>query len=333
MLADIKENPAEDRFRLILADWLEDSGRSEDVARAELIRLQVRLRGVFEQDAQSAMIGRAKDLLQQWLPTWLGPMVGLVRWAECRRGLLEVCLAPHTACSQRMRSLAGHEVWLWVETVLFENARRDDLTRLRSNPLFSTVSTLKFTQGAIGSEDLEEVARWPWLGNLRGLDLGHNIILDGTFRLLVESPHLKGLTELALAGCFLSPASAQTLANWPGLQRLERLVLSSNRLGGLGVDALSECSAPALAQLDLRANHISALSQRTIHNLSRWPDLRRLDLSDNHIGPESAQRLAEMPGFANLENLVLWGNPIGTEGVELLRRRFGSVVTVSGAVF
>ena len=40
LLRAIKESPADDSLRLILADWLEDAG---DPARAEFVRVQVAL--------------------------------------------------------------------------------------------------------------------------------------------------------------------------------------------------------------------------------------------------------------------------------------------------
>lgn len=61
LLAAVLDDPADDTPRLVLADWLEETGHEAHVARAEFIRLQVAGRD----DSRQA------ELLDEWATDWL----------------------------------------------------------------------------------------------------------------------------------------------------------------------------------------------------------------------------------------------------------------------
>jgi uncharacterized protein (TIGR02996 family) len=50
LLRAICEDPDDDTVRLVYADWLEERGEPDEVARAEFIRVQVALTGAADQD-------------------------------------------------------------------------------------------------------------------------------------------------------------------------------------------------------------------------------------------------------------------------------------------
>jgi uncharacterized protein (TIGR02996 family) len=82
----IKEDPGDDGLRLILADWLEESGQAD---RAAFVRLQVEeARLPWEDPRRPEWQRRAQQLLVAHRDEWLGPWRRFV--CEFRRGLLHV---------------------------------------------------------------------------------------------------------------------------------------------------------------------------------------------------------------------------------------------------
>src|SRR5262249_2734071 len=88
----VLESPADQRLRLILADWLEEQGRPQTHARAEFIRLQVDLERdpPFAEAADDPRCERAAALRAEYDAAWAGPVVmGLANAWEYRRGFVE----------------------------------------------------------------------------------------------------------------------------------------------------------------------------------------------------------------------------------------------------
>jgi uncharacterized protein (TIGR02996 family) len=90
LLEAVCECPDDDAPRLIYADWLEESGLVACVARAEFIRVQVRLEQIADIDpAKKGLQHRAWQLLHEHSPIWLAPM-GMSLWGvSYRRGFLD----------------------------------------------------------------------------------------------------------------------------------------------------------------------------------------------------------------------------------------------------
>jgi uncharacterized protein (TIGR02996 family) len=72
-LAALLKEPGDDATRLVYADWLEERGDTDGMARAEFLRTQVRLAGLAEEDARRALEGRLLDLLLAHGRSWLRP--------------------------------------------------------------------------------------------------------------------------------------------------------------------------------------------------------------------------------------------------------------------
>src|SRR6476660_7613688 len=111
LLRDVKQQPDEDRLRLILADWLEDNGDAADRARAELIRLQVRGGEGPEDQA------RLRPLITAHRRAWLGPIATWDAKAQFHRGLARVNLAIGDLAARSLIALAETETWAWVDHV------------------------------------------------------------------------------------------------------------------------------------------------------------------------------------------------------------------------
>jgi len=335
LLGDIKDNPGEDRLRLILADWLEENGAGPvDQARAEVIRVgvaQARLPANAPERFELNL--RARALQHQWMNAWLGPLgafFGAGTTVACVRGLLSVTLPASRCRSQTLSALAESEAWQWVEEVSITSARDDEVVQLRNCPLLRSIGALAFVGNQIQRTGARVLAEMPWLSRLFHLDLTLNPIGDAGLQALLASPRLEHLTSLELGNCQLTAAAGPTLAEWPGFARLERLIVWGNRLGNSGIAALSAAAAPRLAVLDVRGNTVGDPGGSALARARSWPALRELYLADNQLGPLTAEALAIAPGFATLTSLTLWGNPISAGSAARLRERFGRRVHLPG---
>src|SRR5262245_30130501 len=87
---DVCDNPGDRGLRLIYADWLEDQGDRESVERAELVRLQLELEGLTDDDPrQWALSDRADAIIHNWGPRWTEPVRELVRSERFHGGFVE----------------------------------------------------------------------------------------------------------------------------------------------------------------------------------------------------------------------------------------------------
>ena len=123
LLASVIASPKDDLPRLVYADWLDETGRPLNVARAEFIRVQCELnRCEPDRERLAQLLIREKTLLSLYGPAWLEP---LRRKGEplfstrshglFRRGFVEVVWMP-----------AGW--FLWKSELLF---RRAPVTEVR----------------------------------------------------------------------------------------------------------------------------------------------------------------------------------------------------------
>src|SRR5262245_44958530 len=72
-LQAIRDVPDDDTPRLVYADWLEDQGKADSLARAEFIRVQIALSHLPQYDPRRpALEDRESDLLAEHEEEWLG---------------------------------------------------------------------------------------------------------------------------------------------------------------------------------------------------------------------------------------------------------------------
>jgi uncharacterized protein (TIGR02996 family) len=295
-LQDIVEHPDDDAPRLVYADWLEERGDRQSVARAEFIRVQVELAaGVADPDRRAALGGRQHELLKKWQTAWARPFRPFFVNREFRRGFIE-------------RATVHAEVFVQhAETILASAPLRH--VKLR-NPL--TV--------------VDELARCPALARLRSLRLNYGHLGPEGVRTFLSSPHLTGLTELDLGNNKLGIRGGFVLAERaPNLPSLSMLALDDNGLRDAGVTALA--SSPLLGQLtwlNLEAADLTPAGARALAESPHATGLVLLHLSRNErVGLEGARALLE--GLPGLEALHLeWCvTPAGQE--DLLREFPGRV--------
>jgi uncharacterized protein (TIGR02996 family) len=330
LLADAKDQPGEDRLRLILADWLEDSGRPLDQARAELIRAQIALsRLPPEAPERSGLDGLARRLLQRHGRAWLLPAAPWLTWWTAVRGLWSVKVRTALLRGRAMSALAGTEAWAWVEEVHLKETRPGDLAALKNHPLLGGLTGLGVQGLDLRGGEAEALARLPWLRSIERLRLNEQLLNPAAMTAILSSPYLGKLRELELGGALLVRQDAETLASSPAAGQIEKLALWGNRLHGGAAALLQDTNLRCLRHLDLRRNQVGDRGACRLAVALGAAGLHFLDLSDNEIGDVGARALAGSPHLDNLKSLILWGNPVGPEGAAALRQRFGPRVHVS----
>src|SRR3954471_17475622 len=90
LLRAIRHDPDDDSLRLVYADWLEEHGGPEGLARAEFIRVQMELARAGGDDPRAAGLRARQDaLLERHGADWAAPVAGLAREYTFRRGFVE----------------------------------------------------------------------------------------------------------------------------------------------------------------------------------------------------------------------------------------------------
>jgi uncharacterized protein (TIGR02996 family) len=329
-LRAISEEPLEDLHRLALADWLEDNG---DPARAEFIRLQVRLAHLPEHDPQRFDLEeRSEDLLAEHRPRWLSHLPKWARGLELtfRRGLPEaVKMSPaawlrHGKRLAELVPLTRLEIdYTGVSMHLGEVARlvaEIGLTELKCSlwsndaeigSFFTEMGGARLRRLVLGGgpDGIDLVSRllaWPGLGRLTDLEF-----VDETCRpqALLASPNLARVERLVLRKTRNSAGDWFALAGNIWLTELRSLSLGEMEYAECGLGrALAAAPWSKLENLRLLANH--AGPEDLVELLSgHWGSgLRSLDLSVD--GDAASQAL----GQAHLPRL---------EALTLTARRFG----------
>jgi uncharacterized protein (TIGR02996 family) len=331
-LQDVIEHPDDDAPRLVFADFLEEDGRADSLAWAELIRTQCRLARLGPDDPARPLVqARQDELLEQQLPTRAGRLFALgAAHVELRRGFVEMVVFAE-----------GERPHAFDAEVLGRVARCFAVAPVRKLVLRHV---FYFTDSDWGSLDWQRLAGMPELSRLTALELAGFCPSVKDFSLLLRSPHLAGLVALDLPTSRLNDACVKALVRAPGLPRLTSLGLAGDLSGDsyfggfriepsitlVGLATLASSSLLArLDRLDLSVN--SWLNDPLAEALAASPNttrLRWLNLADCGISDTGALALARSPFLGGIEHLGLRGNPIREEGLRALRSRFGERLVV-----
>jgi uncharacterized protein (TIGR02996 family) len=308
----IRDEPDNERLRLVYADWLEDNGHPE---RAEYVRLCYELSGLDADDPHAAGLERRRgQLFRKHQKTWGPGLIGDAAGRLKSRGLVQCVEMPAVSflkCADRLR----------VEPVC----------------------TVKLTNA---SKYVKKLAACAALADVRELILYQSDVDESDVQALAESPHLKRLRVLRLVSCGVTTPEAAALAEAPWLANLRTLDLShyerrdrdvnnaiwrnvgifraiaaghTNHLGDDGFRALLE--SPHLGNLEtliVANNWISTDSARLLWTGTRVPKLRRLDMSYNYLLADGLLELIGSPLMKRLESLEIQANEVGPEAVAAL---------------
>jgi uncharacterized protein (TIGR02996 family) len=308
----IRDEPDDERLRLVYADWLEDNGEPQ---RAEYVRLCYELSGLDADDPHAIELERRRtQLFRKHGKTWAPGLSG--------------------DATARLKS---HGLVQRVEMTASSFLKCAD--QLRGEP----VSTVKLT-GA--SNHVKKIAACAALANVRELILYQSDLDDADVQALAESPYLKRLHTLRLVSCGVTQPEAAALAAAPWLANVRTLDLShyerrdrdvnnalwrnvgifraisaghTNHLGDDGFRALMD--SPHLGNLEtlvVANNWISVESARLLWTGHRVPKLRHLDMSYNYLLADGLLELIESPLMRRLEALEIQANEVGSASVAAL---------------
>ena len=315
------ERYADDRPRLVYADFLDDSGEPE---RAELVRVQLALARLGEDDPRRLELSdRQAELLARNRAAWTAHLAGLVVDVEYRRGI------PDSAIVETATFLArGDELFrrLRVRRVRLLNPA-PVVAKLAASPLLASVRELDLCSADLGNAGLAALVRSPHLKHIDALDLGgFNGLDDSGVEALARSANLPELTTLALNdNDRITGDGLRALADSPFFAGLTALDVSGNDIGETGVQAVvASRSMARLRAFRVNVNPIgdagaAALATSSLIARMLKADCK-LELRTNAIGPAGAAALANCPALGGCTVLDLTGNDLGDAGVAALLR-------------
>ena len=340
---------ADDRPRLVYADFLDDAGEPE---RAELVRVQLALARIRDDDPRRpALSERQAELLTQNRAAWTAHLAGLVETVDFRRGI------PDAASVNAETFLArGDELFrrLRVRRLSLRDVA-PVIAKVAASPMLAGVRELDLCNCDLGRDGLTTLTRSPHLRNLHALDLGFNALDDACVELLARSPALPslstlalndndtigdaglaalaaspffaGLTTLDVSGNDIGDAGITTAVGSPSFARLRVLRVAGNRVGDAGVAALAR--SPLFARmlkaepkLDLRSNAIGHAGAAVLAANRALADCTELDLSGNYLGDLGVTALLDSPHLGRLRALRLGRNQLTDAGVAACREPF-----------
>ncbi len=342
LLIETRVHPDDDMPRLVLADWLEETGTEPDLARAEFIRIQCQLPRTRGR-ARSDLEWRERSLWWKYVETWLGPIYPACTGFSFRRGLVSIDLDDERLHPLDLDALFACPHWAWVERVQLSNPSERTFAHLLPSPAVSRLRVLHVEGGApltgpsttlaecgqldlLGELALRRVGLSPYgatplalcpsLTALAALDLGYNALDSVALESLGRAPAFTALTSLELASCPVcdchsgqARAALRAFFHGPLAGRLIRLGLAGTGMLAAEVDLLA--ASPMLAnleELDLAANNLDDNAIVLLADSPWAAKLRRLVLCDNQIDEPGVVALARSPHLANLEALDLAGN-------------------------
>jgi uncharacterized protein (TIGR02996 family) len=210
-------NPEDDTVRLVYADWLDEHG---DPARAEFIRLQIRLHHAMSQDSPEFedALARAEQLIR-WhgkLWTWeLPPSPGLTWPNEFQRGFFE------SVCARTAKWFIKHRKQAFrvapIRHLTVSEAGEESLAALFAVPEIERLRGLSLQSCRVPPDRLRVLTHCPPLVNLRELEISGRTtgtrylnFTDEEARELVDTPFLPALEAIYFYGD-VSPEAEQLL--------------------------------------------------------------------------------------------------------------------------
>lgn len=294
----IADNPDDDVARLVYADWLQERDRPEDEARADLIRIQVRLAQLRPDQADvEPLRRRERELLDQYETAWRQHLpvdtTGRWRWGAFERGFVET---------------VEIDDWPTFEPVIAEVFHAQPVRQLMINGLTP--------------ESISPVVACESLGQLTALTLGRN--RDGHLlaESLTRSEYLAGLRLLSAHANGWGEDWANAIRKARAWPELRSLVLSNSRWTDLDSFAvlfgIEHCEH--LRELNLRDSAMTAGALVRAMTSPMMEALASLDVGRCRITGRDLAPAPSWPSERQLNHLNISWNDLGTEGLTVLAR-------------
>jgi uncharacterized protein (TIGR02996 family) len=251
LLAAVLANPGDDLPRLVLADWLEESGQPALVARAHFIRAQVEAASLPEGSPdRAACEEKAADLYRDYGAGWNATLPEWTTWSDTlfryHRGFVAELITTPRRLFRDAHELAAVApvTQLQVRTT---NTPNTLMHYAKDWPWFERVWTLWIGPRLAlpeppGGADPFRLTTFHHLTGLRRLSLAENSLNDDWIvRFAAQLPRTAfsaTLAELDLSRNRITDAGAHTLATARGLDQLHTLDLRANRITESGLTLL-----------------------------------------------------------------------------------------------
>lgn len=320
LIQAIHDDPDNDCLRLIHADFLEDLGSPEDVARARFIRTQVeRARLAADDERHSSLMADELRLVAAHGNAWRRGHVGF-RTCRFRRGFIEYVKLNAKHFLHHRRELFRLEP---VRDVCLTGLRGGAGLQLARCPEWAQVQSLRIfgLHREPAAEDILALLASPHLTRLEHLTLRPAQPFEGPFlHALVRLPSLRNLRSFALDPIRMDGEAAAIVAGspWP---RLRSLWIADVRgwSQGLAGDAVAALwDSPHWGRLEALGLSLVNPEPAALAGLGRAlgqnPFLRRLSLAVvrervSRPFPGTTGRLhgvGSSSGAALLEHLAAW---------------------------
>jgi uncharacterized protein (TIGR02996 family) len=331
LLAAIYESPHDDTPRLVLADWLQETGDPAAAARAEFVRVQCELARMDEDDPlrpgevdlatwgmtpvvcgtdnpRRAELARREATLQRAnAKLWKAGLAPKYRSAPYDRGFL----APRRQFLTAKKFLAFPPDELAVAP-LWDFAmkyHRADFPKALASPAFQRIGRLELWADSVPPAGyFRALAESPNARNLSHVRPSYQAGDDGLLA-VAGSPHLSNLTALQFAYQKLTPAGFNAALSLRKKSRpLRELYLRNNELDDSSVAAIGRAPwCAGLRALSLDENE--RITDAGVAELARskvMKNLRYLSLSFlRRLTDRAATALAESPHVSSLRVLFL----------------------------
>ena len=333
LLSAIKDAPDDEANRQVLADQYETAG---DVDRARFIRSQVERAKLPRWDARAvAMELDERAIARDHEAAWRAelPQIKGVTYAGFDRGLFSsVAFEDPELISKHIDDLmAGYP----LSGVHMRWPRRGARPKLGAIP---GLKSLVVNGTVMQVADIEWLAKSPLLSTVEELTLQGNRFSDDGLAALLESPHLTKLRRLRIPFHELSNEGIAQLAEatLPQLVELDLSVVTMDSVGsggrdpdgitGEGIVALCNWDQMAkINRLDLTGNQIGDMGLTallTSKNTKRLTSLRIRSVSDydfeNDERPDVLQAFQQGKGDRHFEELDIGENELTSAGVKAL---------------
>ncbi|MCI0703041.1 MAG: TIGR02996 domain-containing protein [Planctomycetia bacterium] len=311
---------ADDRPRLMYADYLDDIGEPE---RAELVRVQIALAKLSSDDPlRPELIDRAEQLARHAVVAWGEHLGDLVVSVDFRRGVPDSVSVNATTFVER-----GDELFrlLRVRRLRLLDAA-PVMPKLAACPLLAGVRDLDLCGCELGNGGVNVLVRSPHLKELVALDLGFNGLDDAGVSVLARSSALANLTALALNdNDQITSDGLRALAESPFFAGLTSLDVSGNDINDHGVRAA--VTSPIFGRLrcfKVNGNHIGDAGVTSLVRSALFSRMMKADphveLRASGIGPAGAEVLSACPALAACSSVDLSDNYLGDQGIAALLR-------------
>ena len=242
LLRAIVANPEDDLRRLVYADWLDERGRPQDVARAEFIRLQCEREQLSPGSGLTTQEMALLDWEHEW--SWYLPE-GLRAGRRYQRGF-----PYHVECSADSLIAAWHAGLMLVPveslTLNISHVSIDWMTLDPPAVMFPLQALSIRCHSPVGSELLQQLIRFGPYPRLQSLGIHDPYLGDNVFDSIEPDPNFPALLQLDLRGCNIGDEGAERLAVSLWTTRLEQLVLAENAISHNRVEWLRTVYGDAL---------------------------------------------------------------------------------------